>query len=536
MRNKNFLKILQDARSFGHEGLTLQRRLFVFFFLFLVAVMSALLLILFALGVFSAGLKENRIFLENELHHIAGSVEKDFGSIAVQGVSLSRRLTEQIERGFTENNLTPWNFRESPDHLESLLNNCFDTLNAALEQARVSAAFVVLDATVNPDLAGAETSRAGIFLKNMAPNVAYESPSAIRYMRGPTSIARERNMYLMPQWEMEFTIARDDFFYRAMKTAYNDGLELSRLYYWNPKAFLAGDYIEAMMLVVPMIAGDGTVVGVCGFEVSDMLFKMQYTPDNSAFSRIFSMLAPTDDKETFDASQALLAGSYTATSAGISGIFEIKMKKNGLSYFIGPNDSTYSGLYRAVNLYPKDAVHGSTQWILGVAMPQQDLSDYARARNTRILILLLTLFILSAAAASILSRKYISPVVNALEKIRQPSSSDYEKTNIQEIDDLLAFLAQQDKPDAQTSQRTEVRQEGSALFDAFIKNIETLSPAERSVFNLYLEGYNAREIAEILCLSINTIKTHNKRIYMKLDVSSRNELLLYVKMMKERNQ
>jgi len=44
---------------------------------------------------------------------------------------------------------------------------------------------------------------------------------------------------------------------------------------------------------------------------------------------------------------------------------------------------------------------------------------------------------------------------------------------------------------------------------------------------------NAKEIAEILCLSINTIKTHNKRIYMKLNVASRRELLLYVEMLKE---
>ncbi|HHW98320.1 MAG TPA: helix-turn-helix transcriptional regulator, partial [Firmicutes bacterium] len=60
-----------------------------------------------------------------------------------------------------------------------------------------------------------------------------------------------------------------------------------------------------------------------------------------------------------------------------------------------------------------------------------------------------------------------------------------------------------------------------------------LSPAEKAVFDLYVEGYKAKEIAAILCLSINTIKTHNRRIYMKLNVSSRKELMVYVNMMKE---
>jgi DNA-binding CsgD family transcriptional regulator len=68
-----------------------------------------------------------------------------------------------------------------------------------------------------------------------------------------------------------------------------------------------------------------------------------------------------------------------------------------------------------------------------------------------------------------------------------------------------------------------------------VKNIKTLSPAERAVFNLYMEGYTAPEIARILCLSINTIKTHNKRIYSKLNVTSRKELLVYVKMMQEKD-
>ena len=51
------------------------------------------------------------------------------------------------------------------------------------------------------------------------------------------------------------------------------------------------------------------------------------------------------------------------------------------------------------------------------------------------------------------------------------------------------------------------------------------------LYTSYMEGYTAREIADKLYLSINTIKTHNKRIYMKLNVTSRKELMVYVQMM-----
>jgi len=107
------------------------------------------------------------------------------------------------------------------------------------------------------------------------------------------------------------------------------------------------------------------------------------------------------------------------------------------------------------------------------------------------------------------------------------------KTGIPEIDDLIKFLAEQDDG-PQVGSTQEVSKE-THLFSQFRENIKTLSAAERAVFNLYLKGFTAKDISEILCLSINTIKTHNKRIYMKLNVSSRKELMLYIQMLEERN-
>ncbi len=532
MGNTNLIELLLHGRSFGREGLTLQRRLFAFFLLFLLTVMLELLLILFAAGIFSAGEKESRMFLANELNHIAGRAEKDLGVISIQGVSLSERLAEQLEKGLEREGLTPINFQHTPDRLEPLLDSCFDILQAALEKNKVSAAFLILNATVNPALEKAPSSRAGLFLKNMAPNAAYQAPSAIRYMRGPASIARDRGMYLMPQWEMEFTTVAGDLFYTALQGAAGGAANLSQLYYWTPRSILAGDYSGAVFLAVPLIAADGTALGICGFEVSELLFKVQYTPDNATFSRIFAMLAPMEG-DGADASRGLLAGSYTVTSAALDGVLSIAEGKNGIAAFTG-SGGAYAGVYRTISLYPAQAAHGGQAWIMGVLLPREDLSAYMSAQNGRILLLLFTLFLFSAAAAYIFSRRYIAPVAEAIRSIKGQSAAAYEKTNIQEIDDLLAFLAAQDHLTQPPAGREEGGQESSVLFQAFVQSIAHLSPAERAVFNLYMEGYNAKEIAQILCLSINTIKTHNKRIYMKLNVSSRNELMVYVKMMQEK--
>jgi DNA-binding CsgD family transcriptional regulator len=69
------------------------------------------------------------------------------------------------------------------------------------------------------------------------------------------------------------------------------------------------------------------------------------------------------------------------------------------------------------------------------------------------------------------------------------------------------------------------------MLDSFITNTKKLSRAEADVFNLYLEGYTAQDIALMLSLSVNTIKTHNRRIFAKLNVSSRKELLFLIQVL-----
>lgn len=53
--------------------------------------------------------------------------------------------------------------------------------------------------------------------------------------------------------------------------------------------------------------------------------------------------------------------------------------------------------------------------------------------------------------------------------------------------------------------------------------VEPLSKRERDVLHLLADGQTNQEIAQALCVSINTVKTHLKNIYGKLGVSNRRE-------------
>lgn len=58
-------------------------------------------------------------------------------------------------------------------------------------------------------------------------------------------------------------------------------------------------------------------------------------------------------------------------------------------------------------------------------------------------------------------------------------------------------------------------------------NPEKLTPREREVLQLIAEGYQNKEISEILQISIKTVRAHRNNLMQKLDLHSQGELIRY---------
>lgn len=69
-----------------------------------------------------------------------------------------------------------------------------------------------------------------------------------------------------------------------------------------------------------------------------------------------------------------------------------------------------------------------------------------------------------------------------------------------------------------------VSQDQSRLF-SFIRETYNISNRENEIMQLLYKHFTEKEISEMLHISISTVKTHKKNIYMKLNVTSKNELL-----------
>ena len=68
------------------------------------------------------------------------------------------------------------------------------------------------------------------------------------------------------------------------------------------------------------------------------------------------------------------------------------------------------------------------------------------------------------------------------------------------------------------------------MFRGFADKAKTLSAAERRILNYYIDGHEISEIPDLAFISIHTVKKHNRSIYQKLEIASRDELMLYIEL------
>ena len=80
------------------------------------------------------------------------------------------------------------------------------------------------------------------------------------------------------------------------------------------------------------------------------------------------------------------------------------------------------------------------------------------------------------------------------------------------------------------SRKTEIDPDDYEMFKIGLKE---LTKTEKTVFDLYLQGKTAKEIADILNIRESTLKFHNHNILEKLGVSSRKQMLRYATLLKQ---
>ena len=546
-------------REHGKKGTTLHRRLLLFFVLISVSLVLIFTLLLSLFGI--NGKQEQMVqnHLNTELSIIHDKIDIDFGRVSLGGITIAEDIAKRCDEFFKKNNIKASQLQDHPELLESLIGEQMQILISTINNRYCGGVFMMLDATVNPNLENAEYAKSGVFLKKTQPTATSVASVNIHCLRGPAQVARDNDIMLIGQWKMEFNIEGQEFFTEVMHTARdNPDLDLSRLYYWSGRVTLKGNSESGFLLCVPLRSFDGTVFGLCGIEVSDRLFKSFYTPEGGSYDNIFTVMAPVC-KEGLCTSKGLLAGNSYLTGKRWDFNLAVEGTHDGFTHY-GGGEELYAGKTESIRLYPNGSPYADETWSIAVLMPHRILRSAVKGNTNAFVWIVVVLLTLSLLASFIISKRYIKPVNEALDSIRSTPLEERKSTPYAEINDLFEYLAaqareHQDEMERLHGEKTAVESQYEQVqtyvthladermpevdeddFVLFLQHLHTLTPKEREIFDYYLAGKKTKEIMELAAINQNTLKYHNKNIYSKLGVTSRKQLLEYAALMKYRKE
>ena len=542
---KTRLKLL--FQHFRSEGLSLRRR-FLLYIISAIATLLALTMVLLNLfGFLNPASVQIMRDLEHQLTASASSIEHDCDELAACAISFSHQLESQLQSYLTEHQLGFDDLRDNTQVLEDLQKELYSTVYLNMQVAPASGAFYILNTTVN---SSSETPFFnGIYLKYI--NLASENTvnNEFSLYRGSYTTGKENNVIFHSGWSNE---NRTDFFEDCEAVFSNDVH-----YALSSVVEIPETWENARYIYVPLRDRQDKIIGVCGFEINDLLFQLSYKTEDSRWGQLVCGL--------LDQHQGSYGGQFNSNRYQISKDSNFRITPtNSHTQFDFDGESCVGTT--------KDIFLGNDTFTVAVMMPQAQYQKCIRVGQLQNAILFLILGALTLVCCVILSHKYVSPILKRIEQVKAKELSS-DPLNIREIDDLFAFLAERDttyearlaelEQEIQTAQanatqtqkdyetalrqldlvQEELEQLTSAQrrdivleeYEFFVCNLSTLTATEYKVYELYLAGKSAKQIAEILDISENTLKYHNKNIYSKLGISSRKQMLRFAALKQHRD-
>ena len=521
MESKSGLKLLG---FFNKSSVDLRKRLRLYLLSLVVVIFAVVVAFSVLFDVFSYD-KPTATTLRAQNERFKHKLESFFRGTAAQGIQFSQQVTRAIEDTLAANNLSFNDVADNQEIIALLEKNTYAALYSYFLIADCSGAFIIFDTTVNTKLPNAKHSRSGMYIKAVNINTSKPVNPKVSLFRGIPEIGYDNDHVFSNKWELEFNTANVPFYRNVIRNASKD---LTACYYYSPAFKLPGTLETAMLLCVPLVGKNGKVYGVCGFEISTLFFKLFHAEAGSPAERLTELVAQETGGSVLLETR-LESGTRQGYFAGLSDdVMSVSQMGELNRYSVNGGQENGSmrefvGVETAIAFSPLSGKIDSAPWVAISMIPKEDYDRMVKLSYFKFVLFCVVFFSIATMLAHYISRRYSVPILQGINAIKTGSTK---KTYIHEIDDLMEFLTVNDT----------VQEADMSAFYEFKQNVKKLTRAETAVFNLYMEGYSAAKIAEMLYVSINTIKSHNKNIYKKLNITSRQELLLFAQMMKTVDQ
>ena len=577
-----FKRILLERR-------TLRSR-FAMYLVTLFGILTSAVMVLLILSGFLNPLDHDlEKFMDYELNNRRQELKRQMNKLAAHGINYSQQLSEAILWTMEQHNLSLQQLNGQPHILQAIQTNAYDIVHDAMEKTSCSGAFYLLRASVGPQKQGEQsTTYNSLYLKYANLYSENTLNNEICMFRGYYSVARAHNINLYSTWQLE---CLPGYFPEITALLQQVKPELNKSFIMTKVTPLEDSWEKVRLFLFPLLDNQGKVIGVCGYELSNLYYQLRSAPVSYQDTPMINGLLDKDDNDTY-------MGQLVDES--ILGEWPLVAQEHGKYIRFSSSSTNYIG-----KLLPVD-IANSTHY-LAIMLPENVYNEMLASARTKAVAIFGLILLLFLASGYLLNKKYVEPIVGDLQQLRnnpnqKPSSDlhelneiytawqnsnyqnkekllsleqekslaqqEYERAvhNLQSIarqqqelqrqyDDLQATLQEQSR---RLTERMELlqkekeeaeRQYASAQhimqgylnkdmppidedsYNMFVNNLSQLTAKERAIFDLYLAGLVSKEVTAKLGITENTLKYHNKNIYGKLGVKSRKELLQCIKYM-----
>lgn len=514
---KNLKIIWQQLRN---RSITMQHRLMLYFLSIVSVILGILLFALAIMGIFSFSEQQLGQSLSMGLDRSVRQITEQIDYINAQGIKLSNQVSTELSYLLQKNDLSFQDLNDNPACIEELQQAAYNPLNTTLELCGCSGAYIILDITTNSSLSNAAESRSGLYLRRTSVNDCNPVSSETALFRGIKEVARKNKLELHNRWNMEFDTKKLPFYQELQR---NPPSRAADSYFWTKKIPLTGTWEEVAYLVVPIVGNQGEFYGVCGIELSSLYFRLAYPSADSKFGTLVTVLAPYKEN--------ILHLSQGLCGAERGGKFtEVPLHSNPTRQLqiYTAEECRYFGLHQEIAISASQM--DDVQWAVAVLMPDTNYQSYTAQRRLTVFTLFMILLLILIVVSAFLSRRYVQPITQRIQAIQSGNINCDTSTGLSELDELLQFL--QTQKQNISMDKNELPEGIQEMFDNFIERTKNLTDAERNILGYYINGYQIAEIPELAYISMSTVRKHNRSIYEKLEVSSRDELMLYIDLLR----
>lgn len=521
---KRRMSVAELVAVAGKHSITMQRRLLLYLCILVIVVTGILAVILFTVGSFVESGKVFKQSIDIQLKNSKKEIEERLGFLVGNCMQLSDKISFSLENEVLSYPYDIYELNDNPDKLLSVQQNLYPVLENQMKIMRVSGIFTVLDATVNTHPSNAITSRSGLYLRLANVSGGNAPNNEVFLYRGNAQVSTLYHVEMHNRWNMEFDIKQMEWYKRQVSSVPENG---KADYLWIGRRNLSNLWERAAYLSLPVLGSNKEVYGVCGVEISSILFRYRHPTVEGEYGNMVTVFAPVEDNK-MDMSSALI-GETENIYINDNEILDVKKEQN--FYIYTGKDTKYIGSHYFINELKSD---DDRKWAITVLMPYSVYDKQVNKDRVTLFVIISCFVLLMLTLSYFISQRFVNPIVKRLEELKDEENiGNSSSSGISEIDALMEFMKIKRAESLDNGNRkVKIPSNIEGLFDQFIDNAKELTLSERNILKYYIDGYEIADIPDLACVSLNTVRKHNRSIYEKLGVKSKDELDLYLDLLK----